>query len=117
MSHTVTVTRTTTSTTSAIILNTGYVKSLPGLLKLAEVVRKIFIKFILINTKTISRLNDSYSVYNVFGEIKTITVRILSLFPIDGRIKRHYFLLIWYLFENNYFKIISYIRNNRKIVL
>lgn len=38
MSHTVTVTRTTTSTTSAIILNTGYVKSLPGLLKLVEVV-------------------------------------------------------------------------------
>lgn len=38
MSHTVTVTRTTTSTTSAIILNTGYVKSIPGLLKLAEVV-------------------------------------------------------------------------------
>lgn len=41
MSHTVTVTRTTTSTTSAIILNTGYVKSVPGLLKLAEVVSKI----------------------------------------------------------------------------
>lgn len=38
MSHTVTVTRTTTSTTSAIILNTGYVKSMPGLLKLTEVV-------------------------------------------------------------------------------
>ncbi|KAL5232794.1 hypothetical protein ACI65C_000204 [Semiaphis heraclei] len=38
MSHTVTVTRTTTSTTSAIILNTGYVKSVPGLLKLAEVI-------------------------------------------------------------------------------
>ncbi|XP_050437610.1 CKLF-like MARVEL transmembrane domain-containing protein 8 [Adelges cooleyi] len=38
MSHTVTVTRTTTSTTSAIILNTGYVKSIPGLLKLAEVI-------------------------------------------------------------------------------
>lgn len=43
MSHTVTVTRTTTSTTSAIILNTGYVKSVPGLLKLAEVVSMAYI--------------------------------------------------------------------------
>lgn len=43
MSHTVTVTRTTTSTTSAIILNTGYVKSVPGLLKLAEVVSMLYI--------------------------------------------------------------------------
>lgn len=45
MSHTVTVTRTTTSTTSAIILNTGYVKSVPGLLKLAQVV-SIFIAYL-----------------------------------------------------------------------
>ncbi|CAG0894974.1 unnamed protein product [Darwinula stevensoni] len=38
MSHTVTVTRTTTSTTSAIILNTGYVKTIPGLLKFLELI-------------------------------------------------------------------------------
>jgi len=38
MSHTVTVTRTTTSSTSAIIINTGYLKTLPGILKLLEVV-------------------------------------------------------------------------------
>lgn len=39
MSHTVTVTRTTTtSSTSAIILNTGYCKTVPGLLKIAQVV-------------------------------------------------------------------------------
>uniref|UniRef100_A0A1B6KKC2 MARVEL domain-containing protein n=1 Tax=Graphocephala atropunctata TaxID=36148 RepID=A0A1B6KKC2_9HEMI len=39
MSHSVTVTRTTTSTTtSAIILNTGYCKTAPGLLKIAEVI-------------------------------------------------------------------------------
>ncbi|XP_034239496.1 uncharacterized protein LOC117644282 isoform X2 [Thrips palmi] len=37
MSHSVTVTRTTTtSTTSAILLNTGYFKTYPGLLKLFE---------------------------------------------------------------------------------
>ncbi|KAG8236923.1 hypothetical protein J437_LFUL014968, partial [Ladona fulva] len=37
MSHAVTITRTTT-TTSAIILNTGYFKTWPGLLKLAELI-------------------------------------------------------------------------------
>ncbi|XP_050532438.1 uncharacterized protein LOC126900630 [Daktulosphaira vitifoliae] len=47
MSHTVTVTRTTTSTTSAIILNTGYVKSAPGLLKLIEVILGGIILFML----------------------------------------------------------------------
>jgi len=38
MSHSVTITRTTTSTTntSYIVLNTGYLKTLPGLLKLFE---------------------------------------------------------------------------------
>ena len=38
MSHSVTITRTTTSTTntSYIVLNTGYLKSFPGLLKLFE---------------------------------------------------------------------------------
>jgi hypothetical protein len=44
MSHAVSITRTqhyTTSTTtaSALILNTGYLKSVPGLLKLAQLVR------------------------------------------------------------------------------
>ena len=39
MSHSVTVTRTTTtSTTSAILLNTGYFKTYPGLLKLFELI-------------------------------------------------------------------------------
>ncbi|XP_046404952.1 uncharacterized protein LOC124170286 [Ischnura elegans] len=38
MSHSVTITRTTTSTTtSALLINTGYFKTLPGLLKLAQV--------------------------------------------------------------------------------
>lgn len=38
MSHSVTITRTTTSTTSTsyIVLNTGYLKTFPGLLKLFE---------------------------------------------------------------------------------
>lgn len=37
MSHSVTITRTTTSTSgSALILNTGYLKTVPGLLKLAQ---------------------------------------------------------------------------------
>lgn len=39
MSHSVTITRTTTTnSTSALILNTGYLKTLPGLLKLAQLV-------------------------------------------------------------------------------
>lgn len=40
MSHAVTITRTTTSTTntSTLILNTGYLKTLPGLLKLAQLI-------------------------------------------------------------------------------
>lgn len=47
MSHSVTITRTTTSTnsTSALILNTGYLKTLPGLLKLAQLVNNIFVSF------------------------------------------------------------------------
>ncbi|XP_037919492.1 uncharacterized protein LOC119656890 isoform X2 [Hermetia illucens] len=38
MSHTVTITRTTTTsgTTSALIINTGYLKTIPGLLKLVQ---------------------------------------------------------------------------------
>lgn len=41
MSHSVTITRTTTSTTntSYIVLNTGYLKTFPGILKLFELVR------------------------------------------------------------------------------
>lgn len=40
MSHAVTITRTTTTTsgTSALIINTGYMKTVPGLLKLAQLV-------------------------------------------------------------------------------
>lgn len=40
MSHSVTITRTvtTSNTTSTLILNTGYLKTLPGLLKLAQLV-------------------------------------------------------------------------------
>ncbi|XP_055389771.1 uncharacterized protein LOC129618795 isoform X1 [Condylostylus longicornis] len=40
MSHTVTVTRTTTTSgnTSYIVINTGYFKSIPGLLKLLELI-------------------------------------------------------------------------------
>jgi len=39
MSHAVTVTRTTTTvTTSAILLNTGYLKTAPGLLKLTQLI-------------------------------------------------------------------------------
>lgn len=39
MSHTVTVTRTTTTNGgSYIVLNTGYLKTLPGLLKLAQLI-------------------------------------------------------------------------------
>lgn len=40
MSHAVTITRTTTTTsgTSALIINTGYLKTVPGLLKLAQLV-------------------------------------------------------------------------------
>lgn len=39
MSHTVTVTRTTTTSSgSYIVLNTGYLKTIPGLLKLAQLV-------------------------------------------------------------------------------
>lgn len=43
MSHSVTITRTVTSsnTTSTLVLNTGYIKTIPGLLKLAELVRFI----------------------------------------------------------------------------
>ncbi|CAG9819453.1 unnamed protein product [Phaedon cochleariae] len=44
MSHSVTITRTTTtSTTSAIILNTGYLKTWPGILKLAELILGIVV--------------------------------------------------------------------------
>lgn len=41
MSHSVTITRTTTTSgnTSTLILNTGYLKTIPGLLKLAQLVR------------------------------------------------------------------------------
>lgn len=40
MSHAVTITRTTTThtTSSAIMINSGYLKTIPGLLKLAELV-------------------------------------------------------------------------------
>lgn len=40
MSHSVTITRTVTSsnTTSTLVLNTGYLRTCPGLLKLAELV-------------------------------------------------------------------------------
>lgn len=40
MSHSVTITRTVTSsnTTSTLVLNTGYIKTIPGLLKLAQLV-------------------------------------------------------------------------------
>ncbi|XP_077290523.1 uncharacterized protein LOC143914245 [Arctopsyche grandis] len=39
MSHSVTITRTTTTTnTSAIIVNTGYLKTLPGLLKFGQLI-------------------------------------------------------------------------------
>lgn len=39
MSHSVTVRTTTTSTsTSLVVLNTGYLKTVPGLLKLAQLV-------------------------------------------------------------------------------
>jgi len=40
MSHSVTITRTVTSsnTTSTLVLNTGYIKTLPGLLKLAQLI-------------------------------------------------------------------------------
>jgi ABC-type bacteriocin/lantibiotic exporter with double-glycine peptidase domain len=41
MSHAVTITRTTTthsSTTSAIIINSGYMKTIPGILKLLELI-------------------------------------------------------------------------------
>lgn len=42
MSHSVTVTRTVTTSnnTSALVINTGYVKTLPGLLKLAQLVSR-----------------------------------------------------------------------------
>lgn len=42
MSHSVTITRTvtTSNTTSTLVLNTGYIKTLPGLLKLAQLVIK-----------------------------------------------------------------------------
>lgn len=42
MSHSVTITRTVTSsnTTSTLILNTGYLKTVPGLLKLFQLVQK-----------------------------------------------------------------------------
>lgn len=42
MSHSVTITRTTTTSsgnTSTCISNTGYLKTVPGILKLAQVVR------------------------------------------------------------------------------
>lgn len=45
MSHSVTVTRTTTTTGgSYIVLNTGYLKTIPGLLKLAQLVNIILDK-------------------------------------------------------------------------
>ena len=46
MSHAVTITRTTTTTTSssALFFNTGYLKTVPGILKLAELVSiKVFL--------------------------------------------------------------------------
>lgn len=45
MSHSVTVTRTvtTSNTTSTLVLNTGYIKTLPGLLKLAQLVINLII--------------------------------------------------------------------------
>ena len=47
MSHSVTITRTTTSTTntSYIVLNTGYLKTLPGILKLFEMVRRKYLQY------------------------------------------------------------------------
>lgn len=43
MSHTVKITTTTTSNSNAVILNTGYLKTIPGLLKLGELVWKHFV--------------------------------------------------------------------------
>lgn len=48
MSHSVTITRTvtTSNTTSTLIVNTGYLKTLPGLLKLAQLVSCIVLEII-----------------------------------------------------------------------
>ncbi|GAB0089006.1 uncharacterized protein DMENIID0001_034770 [Sergentomyia squamirostris] len=48
MSHSVTITRTTTTTSgSAIVVNTGYMKTFPGLLKFAQLILGAFIVGIL----------------------------------------------------------------------
>lgn len=39
MSHTVKITTTTTTNSNALVLNTGYLKTIPGLLKLGQFVK------------------------------------------------------------------------------
>lgn len=50
MSHTVKITTTTTSNSNAIILNSGYLKTIPGLLKLGELVWEKCLYFIYLET-------------------------------------------------------------------
>lgn len=62
MSHSVTVTRTVTSnTTSALVVNTGYLKTLPGLLKLAQLVRFFFT---ILPLTSLSNRNKSICILN-----------------------------------------------------
>lgn len=67
MSHSVTITRTVTSsnTTSTLVLNTGYLRTCPGLLKLAELVnidlKKILFAFVRRRLTNFVIISDSWS--------------------------------------------------------
>lgn len=64
MSHTVKITTTTTSNSNAIILNSGYLKTVPGLLKLGELILGIISVGIVAYYYT-----NGYNVYFTRGDL------------------------------------------------
>ncbi|KAH8238418.1 hypothetical protein KR032_006537 [Drosophila birchii] len=81
MSHSVTITRTTTSTTntSYIVLNTGYLKTFPGILKLFELVRP-------------PHYYPSINIIcNQFGFVQIIGAAIVGILAYNYQGYRHYY--------------------------
>lgn len=85
MSQSVTITRTvTTSDSSTILLNTGYLKTLPGLLKILEIILGIGCAVILVpNRKDINRFHEAHDdripIHDLFPLLMTTTFLIGSI--------------------------------------
>lgn len=87
MSHNVTITRTVTSshTTSTLIVNTGYLKTLPGLLKFAQLV-SIFLR------------NSTFDVPRI-----PTNILVIPQFPFAQILGAVCFgMIMWYYHQNNY---------------